>query len=368
MTDPCFPTPDSLREWVHFENKHDTPDATRFRVLQLNCLDPDTADTKFPHIAKHVISWKNRRQRVVEELVRYDADFICLEELPHYDWEEHFKPFMTMHGYSGKYDMEKTVDGGYCHCNKGCAVLWNNAVWEHRDRELAVVNYVDIEECKHFFLRLDFNVKHRIVLGNFMHRETYKHVVVVSTCFRAGDSDMCVTIRNAQRQALERVLNEGYNGISMIVAGQFWEEPARVEPFDTNNITTSIPFSDFWNRDVKKHLPHIQQRTRSSDVINDMMSCCWKSAYQHTQYVAPYTETTGNPTDKDPFVASDYIWSRTDVSPVAVLGVPPVDKLPNAPALPPYYPSSHISLVADYVLHPEVDSPSSSDSESDNDN
>eukprot|EP00301_Raphidiophrys_heterophryoidea_P021746 c6082_g1_i1.p1 GENE.c6082_g1_i1~~c6082_g1_i1.p1 ORF type:complete len:333 (+),score=51.20 c6082_g1_i1:86-1000(+) len=74
------------------------------RVFQFNILNDFTsgASEKKGGFAcpEHVLVWEQRREKILQEITRFEPDIICLEELDHYDW---FEQQLQSVGFKGDY-------------------------------------------------------------------------------------------------------------------------------------------------------------------------------------------------------------------------------------------------------------------------
>lgn len=72
---------------------------SQFRVMQWNGLGKNFIEgLKSPNVPKELHDWKNFRQwRLLEELVRYNCDIICIEEA---DFYEDIKPHLHYLGFA----------------------------------------------------------------------------------------------------------------------------------------------------------------------------------------------------------------------------------------------------------------------------
>ncbi|KAJ1476509.1 Endonuclease/exonuclease/phosphatase, partial [Baffinella frigidus] len=66
-----------------------------------------------------IASFTYRKDLLCEELLKWDADVICLQEVQHF--EEFFMPFLAARGYTGRY-LKRTGDQ-----KDGCALLWRKS-------------------------------------------------------------------------------------------------------------------------------------------------------------------------------------------------------------------------------------------------
>ncbi|KAI3868505.1 hypothetical protein MKX03_035678 [Papaver bracteatum] len=78
--------------------------ARPFSVLSYNVLaDVYTMTDKFYYCPSTALNWEYRRQSLLREIVRYEADIICLQEVQSDHFEDFFKPELQRFGYSSVY-------------------------------------------------------------------------------------------------------------------------------------------------------------------------------------------------------------------------------------------------------------------------
>lgn len=72
------------------------------RIVSYNILAQSyVKGISFPHSPSPCLRWKNRSKAVLERLLSFDADVLCLQELDEY--ESYYKSRLTREGYSSVY-------------------------------------------------------------------------------------------------------------------------------------------------------------------------------------------------------------------------------------------------------------------------
>ncbi|KAJ3279861.1 Glucose-repressible alcohol dehydrogenase transcriptional effector, partial [Borealophlyctis nickersoniae] len=98
-------------------------DENLFMVMSYNLLAPPfCTPQKYPHLDGQYLDWGYRRQRIMEELAYYSADFYCLQEVMRDDYDRHFRPFFQSIGYTGTFE-SKTRQ----HVPDGCCIFYNHS-------------------------------------------------------------------------------------------------------------------------------------------------------------------------------------------------------------------------------------------------
>jgi len=93
-----------------FTNKNEA----EFTVIQFNTLADHLAHS-FPHCEK--LNWEHRKILLLNEIEKYDADIICLQEVDHF--EDFFEPEFKKRNYSGLF--KQKTNG-----KDGCALFYSN--------------------------------------------------------------------------------------------------------------------------------------------------------------------------------------------------------------------------------------------------
>jgi len=76
----------------------DDPDL--ITVFSMNILAPMYAtDQIYPHCPTWALNWEYRKERIMDEIFKYKADIICLQEMETEQFEVYFKPKLQRQGY-----------------------------------------------------------------------------------------------------------------------------------------------------------------------------------------------------------------------------------------------------------------------------
>ncbi|POO03985.1 Endonuclease/exonuclease/phosphatase [Trema orientale] len=128
-TKPVIVAPDSISRCIiqcplngqSFNPKgHSSTDLT-FSVLSYNILaDMYASMGRHSYCPTWALVWEYRRKKLLHEIIQYDADIICLQEVQDVHFENFFKPELTKCGYSVMYKKktqpiyskgQSTIDG-----------------------------------------------------------------------------------------------------------------------------------------------------------------------------------------------------------------------------------------------------------------
>lgn len=109
VTDPVIfpPHPCPRRmipiQWLNndWNSNLQSPCELAFSVLSYNILsDLYATREKYSYCPTWALVWEYRRQNLLQEILRYDADILCLQEVQSDHFENFFKPELTNRGYS----------------------------------------------------------------------------------------------------------------------------------------------------------------------------------------------------------------------------------------------------------------------------
>jgi CCR4-NOT transcription complex subunit 6 len=124
-----------LEGYEYCEDMH----SSKISVLQYNVLAESYA---FLNIGGEIklgeLSWENRSAALLDEILSYDADIICLQEVDHfYDF---FYPELKNHGYEGIFKKRPTRQK-----RDGCAIFYNRDRFVSKDKDEVCFNNVDAD-------------------------------------------------------------------------------------------------------------------------------------------------------------------------------------------------------------------------------
>ncbi|XP_030644020.1 LOW QUALITY PROTEIN: nocturnin [Chanos chanos] len=284
------------------------------RIMQWNILAQALGEgmDSFVRCPLEALNWAERKYLILEEILTYQPDILCLQEVDHYF--DTFQPVLASLGYQSSF----------------CPKPWSPC--------LDVENNNGPDGCALFFRRERFqllNVSH-LRLSAMMIKTNQVAIVVTLRC-RATGRVFCVAVthlkarsgwevlRSAQGSDLLRNLQnitraastETKCGIPLLVCGDFNADPS--EDVYRHFATSSLGLDSAYKR-------------LSSDGQSEPPYTTWK--------IRPSGECRNT---------LDYVWySQNGFTVDAVLDFPTEEQIgPNR--LPSYnYPSDHLSLVCDF--------------------
>jgi CCR4-NOT transcription complex subunit 6 len=143
---PAPPPSRSLRDLLapgEREALHEDPNVEVFSVLSYNILcELYATERLYGYTPSWALEWTFRRNHIITEILKHQADFICLQEVQTAQYEEFFVPKLGTAGYDGVYypkSRYKTMNEADRRLVDGCAVFFNNSKYVYHTRPSRVV-------------------------------------------------------------------------------------------------------------------------------------------------------------------------------------------------------------------------------------
>lgn len=187
----------------------------RIRVMQWNILSQALGQQNDNFVAcpDDALDWSTRRFRILEEMLTYQPDVLCLQEVDHF----HFlNKTLGSVGYAGTFFPKPDSPCIYIEGNNGpdgCAIFYNAAKFKLVKSETRVMEVWNIQSNQVIIL----NVLRVLATG--------QHICVVTTHLKARQGALLSTLRNEQGKDLIEFITAHYGGSPLIVAGDFNAEP-----------------------------------------------------------------------------------------------------------------------------------------------
>lgn len=135
LRDSCpVPTPPPEREWQSLisqperEVLESDPHAETFSVLCYNILCEKYATERlYGYTPSWALSWDYRKELILTEIMNYDADFLCLQEVDTEQYEDYFTKHLAQQGYEGVHwpkSRYKTMNDTDRRLVDGCATFY----------------------------------------------------------------------------------------------------------------------------------------------------------------------------------------------------------------------------------------------------
>jgi len=269
------------------------------RILSWNILSQalGTQNDGFVCCPPEALEWKTRRWRLMEELVRYQPDILCLQEVDHFPLLERA---LSSLGYDGHFVSKPDSPCIYLPSNSGpdgCALFYKKDQWE-------VVGEVHSKTLEVWHVQ-----SNQVAIAvNLRHKSTKSEVCVATTHLKARIGALLATLRNEQGKDLLAWLSTVKQHRPLILTGDFNADPSEAV------ICT-----------IKEELA---------------------SAYPDS---TPFTTWKIRETGEQKSIL-DYIFHSAGIQASATLDMPTeqqigIDRLPSTA-----FPSDHLSMVADLTL------------------
>ena len=263
-----------------------------------------TKNDKFVCCPAEALVWETRRWRLLHEILRYEPDIICLQEVDHFNLLERA---LGSVGYSGRFVPKPDSPCIYLPENNGpdgCAIFYKNSKFDLVSESKRVLEVWRVQS-------------NQVVLClNLKHRDTEKELFVATTHLKARQGALLSTMRNEQGKDMLDWLAESAAGKPLLLSGDFNADPS--EP-------------------VYQSVVHHASLNLSSAYKSDNLG------------VDEYTTWKIRETGEQKYVL-DYIFHSEFLTPVSVLEMPSEEEI-GAHRLPSLqFPSDHLSLVADFHL------------------
>jgi len=285
------------------------------RVFQWNVLSQTlgSKNDRFVRVPSTALDWNTRRWRVLEEIIRYDPDILCLQEVDH---SKLLLKALGSIGYSGRILPKPDSPCIYLESNNGpdgCALFFKKSKFE---RIRFAIRVLKVWGAK----------SNQVILSLILrHKHTGAEVCVATTHLKARFGDLQKSFRNEQGKDILKWLATIRGDRPVILSGDFNGEPS--EPFYstlTENITTPLVSS--------YKMPGYTLETEDNEDDN-LEYTTWKIRDSGEQKHI-----------------LDYIFHSPELETISTLNMPTgnqigEDRLPSVE-----FPSDHLSLVSDIKL------------------
>ena len=262
---------------------------------------------------KESLVWGNRKYAIIEEILTYDPDVVCLQEVDHY--EDFFLPVLSQVGYSGAFNPKPDSPCLDCIDNNGpdgCAVLYKTERFKLVKSELP--NLVVDFNGRTFVSNQVAVVHHLKCASKGLPSE---ELCIATTHLKAKPG--YETLRAKQGQHLLDILGDYTKDLPLIIGGDFNAEP------------TEDVYSVYEKSSLK-------------------LGSAYKKLSENGSEEPPYTTWKIRPRREECHTI-DYMWyTHHNLEPVALLRFPEGEDM-GLGRLPSWsYPSDHLSLVCDFVF------------------
>jgi len=186
------------------------------RIFQWNQLSQTigTKNDKFVRCPPSALDWSTRRWRLLEEIIRYDPDIVCLQEVDHFKL---FEMSLGSVGYAGRFVAKPDSPCIYLESNNGpdgCAIFYKTEKFELLSEANKVLEVWKVES-------------NQVVMSvSLRQRSSGKDICVATTHLKARSGALLSTLRNQQGKDILDWLETIRADRPVIIGGDFNAEPS----------------------------------------------------------------------------------------------------------------------------------------------
>ncbi|RHZ79076.1 hypothetical protein Glove_152g102 [Diversispora epigaea] len=361
LRDNCQVPPHPMeRDWIMLETDTVGGERDSFTLLCYNILCEKYATTQlYGYTPSWALAWDYRKELIVGEVLSYNADIVCLQEVDTAQYEDYFKDAYHKHGdYDSVYwpkSRAKTMSDWEKKSVDGCATFFKASKFKLIDKHLIEFNQValsrpDIKKTDDMFNRVitkdniaivtlleNKENSTRIIIANcHIHWDpSYADVKLVQVAMLMDELDKLAHKWGALPNQSSYNYNNHPNKMSTIICGDFNSTPdSGVYEFLSRG-TIKQDHGDFGD--------HIYG-SYTSDGLSHRLSL--KSSYSNIEEL-PFTNFTPSFTG-----VIDYIWYSTNTLTVTgLLGGVDREYLSKMVGFPnAHFPSDHVVILAEFRI------------------
>lgn len=185
------------------------------RVFQWNILSQALGkeNDNFVKCPDEALDWNHRKYLIVEEIIEYCPDIICLQEVDHFNFLKHV---LGTQGYTGMFFPKPDSPCFYINGNNGpdgCALFFRSDKFELVKAETRILEIWRIQSNQVALLMI-LKIK-----------QTGQEICVATTHLKAKHSALLATLRNEQGKDLVQFVKDKSEGRPVVLCGDFNAEP-----------------------------------------------------------------------------------------------------------------------------------------------
>ncbi|XP_072400714.1 nocturnin isoform X2 [Diabrotica undecimpunctata] len=205
-----------------------TSGPNNLRVLQWNILSQALGqmNDNFSKCPDEALEWNARRYLIIEELVEYCPDIICLQEVDHFNFLSHI---LETQGYTGLFFPKPDSPCIYIDGNNGpdgCAIFYRKDKFELVEAQTKILEIWKVQSNQVGLLTI-LKIK-----------ETGQKICVATTHLKAKKGALLSTLRNEQGKDLLQFVKANSQDLPLILCGDFNAEPT--EPLYSTVLDNSL--------------------------------------------------------------------------------------------------------------------------------
>jgi len=185
-------------------------------ILQWNQLSQTigTKNDKFVRCNPEALNWTTRRWRILEEIIRYDPDVVCLQEVDHFKILE---MALGSIGYHGRFAPKPDSPCIYLESNNGpdgCAIFFRDSKFDLLSEGSKVLEVWKVQS-------------NQVLLSlNLREKNSGKEMCIATTHLKARSGALLSTLRNEQGKDILDYLETFRENRPVIISGDFNAEPS----------------------------------------------------------------------------------------------------------------------------------------------
>ncbi|EEB07455.2 CCR4-Not complex subunit Ccr4 [Schizosaccharomyces japonicus yFS275] len=381
LRDGCpVSAPPSERKWekLDSEDTNDGVNDLRFTVMSYNVLcERYATPVMYGYTPSWALAWSYRKELIMQEIVGYSADIICLQEVDVENYDSFFAPKMSLKGYKGVHypkSRVRTMNEAERRVVDGCATFFKTSKFVMHDKILIEFNQApslrrqDIKLTPDMYNRV--MTKDNISILTMLESKDTGTKLIVANCHIHWDPQF----RDVKLMQVAMLMDELAQAASDFqrspskLPDDHFDGSTRKKPSYTHYSKipvlicgdfNSVPGSgvlDFLSSGMveRKHEDFMEHDYGDYTVAGRSHTFSLKSAYSANNDL-PFTNFTPG------FSGTiDYVWYTNNSLEVTGLlkGVDP-DYLSTVVGFPnPHFPSDHICLLAEFKVKNEKSHPS----------
>lgn len=340
-------SPPSDRIWNQYIDLKDEDKKISLICYNILC-DKYATPQMFGFVPSWFLAWEYRKQLILHEILAYDADVICLQEVEMGQFEQFFRPQLRMRGgYEGIFSPKsrsKTMSDWDKNFVDGCATFWKTARFRLEERDLIDFTQVALSRPslkKHKDIYNRVMSRDNVALVSLLEDKESEQFFLISNChihwdpsFR--DVKLIQTIMMVEELEKMQVNRES----NLIICGDFNSLPGSgVYSFLENG------FIDADNEDFMSHNyePYTSEGAKHSLMVKNSMSSL-PDPLIYTNFTPSFLGII------------DYIWYRPgSLSVSGNLGPVTPEYSRQLVGIPSQHlPSDHVSLVVEFKIEEKV--------------
>ncbi|KAI7900017.1 Endonuclease/exonuclease/phosphatase [Cokeromyces recurvatus] len=350
--------PPPQREWITIENNILEDDNDKFSVLCYNILCPKYATSQaYGYTPSWALNWDYRKEHIISEVLSYNSDIICLQEVAIKDYEGKIGDALKEHGdYDSVFfpkSRVKTMTGKERKEVDGCAIFYKASKYnliehhllEYHQKAIQRPDFKHSDDIYNRVMTKD-NIAVMIILE---HKESLRRLLVVNShiFWDPQYADVKLVQVGMMMDEIESFAAKHLSPPSTSPNGPTYASTKLLPTIicgDFNSVPESGVYEFLSKSSLSPHHPEFGGHSYGSYTTEGLTHhLSVKSCYSH---IGELDITNYTPEFKGTL---DYIWyTNNTLEVITLLGGIRQDYLDKVVGFPnPHFPSDHIPLMAE---------------------